>query len=114
MAASETSNNDEWQFEITPYLFASAMDGTAEMRGISADIDMSFGDIWDRLDKAFMAYSTARKGDWVYSLDFICFKLEDEQSATWQGPLGNTNTAQLIAGATQQVYTLSAGHRILN
>ena len=108
-----TSNND-WQFEITPYFFAAGMDGTVEMRGIPADVDMSFSDISDRLDKAFMMLFTAQKGDWVFAFDGMYIKLEEEKAASWQGPLGNTNTAQLNADVTQQIYALSAGRRVLN
>lgn len=114
MADSDATNNDKWQFEITPYLFAAGMDGTVGMRGISADIDMSFNDILERLDKALMLYFTARKGDWVYAIDAIYFSIEDEAASSWQGPLGNTNTAQLNADLTQQAYALSAGRRVLN
>ena len=114
IAADDSANDDKWQFEITPYLFAAAMDGTAGMRGISADIDMSFGDIWDRLDKAFMVYMSAQKNDWIFTFDAIYFKLEDEGSKSWQGPLGNSSTAQLNMDVTQEVYSLSTGRRVLN
>ncbi len=114
VADDTDSSNDEWQFEITPYLFAAGMDGTVEMRGVPVDVDMSFSDIWERLDKAFMLYSTARKGEWVYALDIIYFNIDDEKAASWQGLLGNSNTAQLNVDVTQQVYALSVGYRILN
>ena len=71
LADNENADPSGWQFEITPYLFAAGMDGAAEMRGISASIDMSFSDIWERPDKAFMVYFTARKGDWIYAFDDI-------------------------------------------
>jgi opacity protein-like surface antigen len=108
------SSNDEWRFEITPYLFAAGLDGTVEMRGVPVDVDMSFSDVWERLDKAFMLYSTARKGDWVYALDIFYFSMDDEKASSWQGPLGGSNTAQLNVDVTQQVYALSVGYRILN
>jgi len=112
--ADEGSADDKWQFEITPYLFAAAMNGTTAIRGISADVDMSFSDIAERLDSAFMIYMTARKNDWIYSFDAIYFKIADQGSNSWQGPLGNTSTAQLNVAMTQQNYSLSAGRRVLN
>jgi hypothetical protein len=114
LADSENADMNAWQFELTPYLFAAGMDGTAGIRGVSADIDMSFSDIWDRLDSAFMLYFTAQKGDWIYALDAIYFKVADEAVASWQGPLGNSSTAQLNADMTQQAYALSIGRRVLN
>jgi len=112
--ADESKADDKWHFEITPYLFAAGMDGTSSMRGITADIDMSFNDIWERLDSAFMLYMTARKNDWVYSFDGIYFKIKDQGSSSWQGPLGNTSTAQLNMDVTQQNYSFSAGRRVRN
>lgn len=114
LADSENADASAWQFEVTPYIFAAGMDGTVGVRGISADIDMSFSDIWERLDSAFMFYFSARKGDWIYALDAIYFKVADQAAASWQGPLGNSSTAQLNADMTQQAYALSAGRRVLN
>ena len=114
LADSENADTNAWQFELTPYIFAAGMDGTVGIRGVSTDIDMSFSDIWDRLDSAFMLYFTAQKGDWIYAFDGIYFKVADEAAASWQGPLGNSSTAQLNADMTQQAYALSVGRRILN
>ena len=112
-AEDKTTDNDSWQFEIAPYFFGAGMEGTVGMRGVSADVDMSFSDIWDRLDKAFMLFFTAQKGDWIFAFDGIYFKLDDEKAASWLGPLGNTNTAQLNADVTQQAYTGYFGRRVL-
>jgi hypothetical protein len=114
MAEDENTDANKWQFEITPYLFAASMDGTASMRGITADVDMSFNDIWERLDSAFMLYMTARKNEWIYSFDAVYFKLTDQGSRSWQGPLGNTSTAQLNMDVTQEIYSFSGGRRVLN
>ena len=103
---------DSWQFEIAPYLFASGLDGTVGMRGVEADVDMSFGDIWDRLDKAFMLFATAEKGNWLFMFDGMYVDLADEQTSSWQGPLGNSNTAQLNVDLTEQVYSFSAGRKV--
>ena len=113
-AMAESVNNEaSWQFEITPYLFAAGMNGTVGMRGVESDLDMSFSDIWDRLDKAFMLLFTAQKGDWLFGFDGMYIDLSDEQATSWQGPLGNTNTAQLNVDATQQVFAPSVGYRVL-
>jgi len=112
--AEGKDNKEAWQFELTPYLFASGMNGTVGMRGVETDLDMSFSDIWDRLDKAFMLLLTAQKGDWVFAFDGLYVDLENEQSSSWQGPLGNTNTAQLNADVTQKIYAPSVGYRVLD
>jgi len=110
--AQSGQTSDKWEFEIAPYLFASGLNGTVGMRGVEADVDMSFGDIWDRLDKAFMLLATAQKGDWIFGFDGMYVELDGEQTSSWQGPLGNSNTAQLNAEMTEQIYSLSAGRNI--
>lgn len=114
VAEEVSQDNNKWQFEITPYLFAAGMDGTVGMQGVSADVDMSFSDIWDHLDKAFMLFFSAQKGDWIFAFDGTYFSLEDEAASSWQGPFGNTNTAQLNVDVTEQIYAFSAGRRVLN
>ncbi len=111
---AEEQNSNDWQFEVTPYFLAAAMDGSVGMRGVTADIDLSFSDIWDNLDKAFLLMFTAQKGKWVFGFDGIYFKLAGKSASTWQGPLGSSNTAQLNVDITQQVYALFAARRVLD
>ena len=49
-----------------------------------------------------------------FAVDGMYIKLDEEHVASWQGPLGNNNTAQLNADLNQQIYSLSAGRRALN
>lgn len=110
--AADGESQGKWQFEITPYLFASGLNGTLGLKGIEADVDMSFGDLWDRLDKAFMLMGTAQKGDWIYGFDGMYVELGGEQASSWQGPLGNSSSAQLNVEMTQEIYSLSAGRKV--
>ena len=113
VAATE-EGSDQWQFEFTPYLFAAGLDGTTGVGGVTADVDASFSDILENLDSAFMMLFTAQNEDWVFNADGIYFRLKDEKASSWQGPLGNTSTADLNADLTQRVYSLSAGYAIQN
>jgi opacity protein-like surface antigen len=110
--AQSGENPDKWKFEITPYLFASSLNGTVGLRGVEADVDIPFEDIFERLDQAFMLFATAEKNDWIYMFDGMYMKLEDEQANSWTGPLGNTNTGQLKVNLKEEIYSLSAGRRI--
>jgi len=111
-ADADGASPDAWQFEIAPYLYASGLSGTLGIGPVQADVDMSFNDIWERLDQAYMLYGTAEKGDWIFMFDGMYVDLADEQASSWQGPLGNNNTAQLNVDFTEQVYSLSAGRKI--
>lgn len=112
-AASPTP--DAWQFEVTPYLFGSALSGTTGVSAVSADVDMSFGDIVEDLDSGFMALFEARKGLWGFGFDGVYFRLKDEKTRSWQGPGGiGTATGELEASMTQQIYQLAVSYRLLN
>lgn len=116
-AAAQTavpSDTDTWQFEITPYLFGAGLNGTTGSGGVSTDVDMSFSDILANLDSGFMALFEARKGQWTFGLEGVYFKLKDEHTSAWQGPLGNTNTGSLDATVTEHIYQLTAGYRLLD
>ena len=43
---------------------AISMNGDAKVKGQKADVDVSFSDIWDELNFAFMLEYEARKGRW--------------------------------------------------
>lgn len=62
IAAEGTSTGNAWTFSITPYLWMYGMDGDVRIRNTEADFDVSFGDILENLDLAFMAHVEAWKG----------------------------------------------------
>ena len=112
-----TISNKEavWQFEITPYLFAAELNGQAGIRGVTADIDMPFSDIWDNLDSAFMALFTAQKGRWTYALEGLYFKISDEGSKSVTGPFGQVTVDGALELTTSlNVYQGSVGYRVLD
>jgi hypothetical protein len=56
-AQVNTSAQDNWQFEATPYVWAAGMNGWTRLgaRTPTAKIDPSFSDIWRNLDIGAMA-----------------------------------------------------------
>jgi len=110
-----TKQADKWQFEITPYFLAANLNGDTGIGGVTADVDMSFSDIWDKLNAGFMAAFEARKEPWIFLFDSLYFRLEDEETRSWQGPLGIVSVAgEVEATMTQQIYQLSAGYRLID
>lgn len=105
---------DQWSYELTPYLFAAGLSGNTGIGPVTAEIDMSFSDIVSNLDSGFMAMFEAQKGKWLFIIDGVYLKVEDEQTNTWQGPLSNSNTTALYQSATEQVYHFMIGHRVLD
>jgi hypothetical protein len=64
VAAEEKPAESGWEFTVAPYLWAVSMNGNLTVRGLKADLDVSFNDIWDELNFAFMLAYEARKGHW--------------------------------------------------
>ncbi|MCO6412224.1 MAG: hypothetical protein J5I92_05720 [Thiogranum sp.] len=111
-AAAET---DPWQYEITPYFLAAGLDGEVGVRGVTADIDVPFSDVWDSLDAGFMGLFTAHKGPWFFGLEAVYFRLEDEGAKTVTGPFGQVSvTGALDVTTSMSIYQGSVGYRLLD
>lgn len=114
-AQSEPATPDTWQFEVTPYLFGSALSGTTGVGNVTADVDASFGDLLENLDSGFMAMFEARKGAWGFGFDGVYFRLKDQKTSSWQGPAGiGSATGELETTMTEQIYQLAVSYRLVN
>jgi len=60
--AAEQLVSEEWQFQLTPYLWALALDGDVTVKGVKSSPSVSFREIVDNLDYALMVEGEARKG----------------------------------------------------
>ena len=87
LAAEEKSSESGWEFAIAPYMWAISMSGDVTVKGLEADVDASFKDIWDELNFAFMAAYEARKDRWGLWGNTIYANLGDSNVS---GPLGLT------------------------
>jgi len=106
------STTDAWQFEVTPYLFGAGLSGTTGVANVTANVDLSFGDILENFDSGFMAIFEARKGPWGFGFDGLYIRLKDQKTSSWQGPGGiGSATGELEASTTEQIYTLSVAYR---
>lgn len=112
--AQQENNEDVWQVEITPYLFGAGLKGTVGFKGVNGDIDMPVNELVDNLNKAFMLFATAERNNWVFAIDTLYFNLGDEGARSWQGPLGNTNTAELKVDVEEKIFALAGGRRIVD
>ena len=63
-AEEKPAEQSGWEFKVAPYMWAISMNGNATVKGQEADVDVSFSDIWDELNFAFMMEYEARKGHW--------------------------------------------------
>lgn len=73
---------EEWQFQLTPYLWATALDGKTGTNTppSSADVDVSFSDIMDNLDMALLLNFQARKGQWGLAIDTVYMNTSTDEN----------------------------------
>ncbi len=64
VTAEEKPADSAWEFHVVPYLWAIGGYGNVTVKGLEADVDLSFSDIWDELNFAFMLPYEARKRKW--------------------------------------------------
>ncbi len=70
------TDTSDWTFTAAPYLWASGLEGKSGLFGLPPqDIDMSFGDVLDNLDMAFMGVGEARNGPFSIGADIAYARL---------------------------------------
>jgi hypothetical protein len=64
---------NQWQFSLTPYGWATSINGDIRARGHKVDVDESFIEIVEKSDSllAWMSYFEARKGRFSFFTDFV-------------------------------------------
>ena len=76
------TDSDEWQFSITPYLWAIGMNGDMTVKGVESDVDENFSDILSNLDIALEAHFEVWKGKWGGFFDGTYVKLKTDAGTT--------------------------------
>jgi opacity protein-like surface antigen len=107
------ADEDRWQVELTPYLFAAGLYGSTGTQGVTADVNMGFDDIVENLQAGLMGTLEVRRGRWGMILDGLYFELGGQSASSWQGPAGiGSATGELDVTTTMQMYQLSAAYRV--
>ena len=72
--------DDRWLVRIAPYLWATALDGNATVKGIKSDVDVSFGDILEDLSLAGMLLADFQKGRFGVAVNTVYARLTPENN----------------------------------
>ncbi len=72
--------SNKWNIELTPYFWVAELDGDATLRGRTGQVDVSFSDLLDNLDIAFMGRLEAWKGKWGLFMEALYMDLGAEFS----------------------------------
>ena len=81
-SVSTPSPGQEWEYVASLYLFAAKVEGDVGIGNVDAEVDVSFGDIWENLDLGGMGFLKGRNQDWSFVLDAAYLKLTAEESAS--------------------------------
>jgi opacity protein-like surface antigen len=79
LGASTAARAQDWQFELTPYLWISGVDGDVGVRrSPTISVSADFADILENLDLGAFAVFDARKGPWLFSLSLAYAKTSQD------------------------------------
>jgi len=97
-----------WQFTFAPYLWASRITGDVGIGDRTADVDVSFKDILEHLDFAFMSAGEARNGRFSLSADVMYSALSSSDD-TPHGIIAN----KIDSNLSEWIVTGVAGYSLL-
>jgi hypothetical protein len=75
-------SQEKWEFEITPYFWMAGLNGDVTIKGIPANISMSFSDIMSDFKFGGQMHMEARKGKWGLFLDATYMSLGTDINGT--------------------------------
>ena len=102
----QTMDDDRWQFQFSPYFWLASLHGTGGTSNRTADLDVSFGDVFDALNFAFMATFEARKGKFISLTDIEYVSVSDDRATP--GPL----FSDVDAGFKIFIFDQEVGYRL--
>lgn len=109
VSAADTRNPDEWQFSGEVYLWGASIDAKPDG---GENVHISFSDLIDNLDMAFMGGFGARKGKWSLLSDFIYLDVEDDQTGSARVLRRNVRT-EVDVELEAWIITLGAGYTVI-
>jgi len=106
-----------WDYDLGIYLWALGMDGSAKVKGVDADVDISFSEIFDNLEMAFSTHFEAnkRESNWAWFFDVYWAALGNDIERP-QGKFDMDMAYVEAAGAfnTGEDFQLFAGFRYIS
>ena len=109
-AVDETESASGWVIEGGPYLNLVGIEGEALVAGVTADLDLSFGDIFDNFDLIAMSGRVEAWKDERWGIFFDGFFLQLDGDFNTPGPM----VTMLHVDLTQVQLDLGLGMRLLD
>ena len=101
----KTAPQKRWGGAVAAYLWATDISGTSYADGVPSDIDISFSDLFDKLESSFMGYAEVHYDRWSFAVDASLVNL----SESWNGLRGVPVKAEL----DQTILDLRLGYTVL-
>ncbi len=70
-ASLSAAEDAPWTFDLTLYGLAAGMSGDVIVKGVPADVDVGFDQIWDNLEMGAMGKLRVARGRWAFNADVI-------------------------------------------
>ncbi len=102
-ASDSAQEGGGWQFRLTPYFWASELDGTVGVAGRRVDVDASFDDLLELLDTGGAVRFEMSRGRWGGFADYFGVTLEDGR---------NVGGATIRAESEQGILETGLSYRI--
>jgi len=106
--ASDAVANETWEWGGALYLWGAGIGGTTAE---GDDIDVSFNDIIDNLDMAFMGMLQAQKDKWTLLADVNYLGLSDDQKST-ANLIGQPVSTKLDVELKSWIVTAAAAYQV--
>jgi hypothetical protein len=73
---SETIQKNEWEFNVTPYIWFSGLSADISFLNQNIPVEASFSDVVKNLKMAGLLHAEAKNGRWIIITDLVYMKLD--------------------------------------
>jgi hypothetical protein len=80
LPARGQAQSSQFKYQVTPYFWMSGIDGSVGARDRTANVDASFGDIWDNLEVGAMGTFEGTWNRWVFLGDVLYMNLTHDRA----------------------------------
>ena len=108
-AATSSQAADDWSVTVSPYIWASSLDGKAELAGLRTHVDVPFSEAMENLDLAALAEVEIMRGRWGLYLDGQYVKSSQEQELLAQQLGLGITKVNAMAGVFYRIYDSPQG-----
>jgi hypothetical protein len=105
--AEEYGATKDWEFSAAIYLWGAGIGGKTAS---GSEVDVSFDDLFDNLNSAFMGTFEARKDKWLVITDLIYMDLAADKKTEVTIPINVTGEADM--DLTGKIFQLAGGYNL--